>query len=104
MKLSARDANRYFAKPDPDKTGLLIFGEDAMRVALKRQQVIAALLGENAEEEMRLTRMSGADLRSDPAAALDAVKAVGFFPGPRAVFIEEATDNIAPALKTALSE
>ena len=104
MKLSARDANRYFAKPDPDKTGLLIFGEDAMRVALKRQQVIAALLGDNAEEEMRLTRMSGADLRSDPAAALDAVKAVGFFPGPRAVFIEEATDNIAPALKTALSE
>lgn len=104
MKLSARDANRYFAKPDPDKTGLLIFGEDAMRVALKRQQVIAALLGDNAEEEMRLTRMSGADLRSDPAAALDAVKAVGFFPGPRAVFIEEATDNLAPALKTALSE
>ena len=43
MKLSARDANRYFAKPDPDKTGLLIFGEDAMRVALKRQQVIAAV-------------------------------------------------------------
>lgn len=104
MKLGARDANRYFAKPDADKTGLLIFGEDAMRVALKRQQVIAALLGDNAEEEMRLTRMSGADLRSDPAAALDAVKAVGFFPGPRAVFVEEATDNIAPALKTALSE
>lgn len=104
MKLSARDANRYFAKPDPDKTGLLIFGEDAMRVALKRQQVIAALLGENAEGEMRLTRMSGADLRSNPAAVLDEIKAVGFFPGPRAVFVEEATDNIAPALANALSE
>ena len=31
---------------------------------------------------MRLTRIAGADLRRDPAALLDAVKATGFFPGP----------------------
>lgn len=104
MKLSARDAAAYFARPDPDKAGLLIYGEDAMRVALKRQQVIAALTGPNAEAEMRLTRLNGADLRRDPAAALDAVKAQGFFPGPRVVFVEEAGDATAPALKTALAD
>ncbi|MCE8468645.1 DNA polymerase III subunit delta, partial [Rhodovulum sulfidophilum] len=43
MKLSPRDAAGYFARPDPDRPGLLIYGNDAMRVALKRQQVIAAL-------------------------------------------------------------
>jgi DNA polymerase III subunit delta len=104
MKLSPRDATGYFAKPNPESTGLLIYGADAMRVAIKRQQMLAALLGEKAEEEMRLTRMSGADLRKDPAALLDAVKAVGFFPGPRAVFVEESTDAAAPAVLAALSE
>ena len=34
-----------------------------MRVALKRQQVIAALVGPNGDAEMRLTRIAGADLR-----------------------------------------
>ncbi len=104
MKLAARDADRYFAKPDADKAGLLIYGGDAMRVALKRQQVIAALLGPGAEEEMRLTRMPGADLRGDPAQLLDAVKAVGFFPGPRAVFVETATDVATPAIQAALQD
>ncbi|ANP36981.1 DNA polymerase III subunit delta [Phaeobacter gallaeciensis] len=104
MKLSPRDAEGYFKKPDPDKTGLLIYGADAMRVALKRQQMLAALLGAAAEEEMRLTRMPGSELRKDPAQLLDAVKAVGFFPGPRAVFVEEANDSAAPAILAALED
>ena len=104
MKLSARDETAYFAKPDPGKTGLLIYGADAMRVALKRQQVIAALLGPSAEEEMRLARMTGGELRKDPALLLDAIKAVGFFPGPRAVFVEEANENSAPAILAGLEQ
>ena len=55
MKLSTREAPGYFAKPDPTATGLLIYGADAMRVALRRQEVIKALIGENGEDEMRLT-------------------------------------------------
>ncbi|MFC3613153.1 DNA polymerase III subunit delta [Lutimaribacter marinistellae] len=104
MKLSAREADGYFAKPDADKTGLLIYGGDAMRVALKRQQMLAALLGPGAEEEMRLARLAGGDLRSDPAQLIDAVKAVGFFPGPRAVFVEEANEHSAPAILAALED
>ena len=104
MKLNTRDANAYFAKPDPDKTGLLIFGSDAMRVALKRQEVLKNLLGPNAEEEMRLTRIQAAELRKDPPMLLDAIKAVGFFPGPRAAFVEDANDNIAKILIDALAD
>lgn len=104
MKLSGREADSYFAKLGPDRTGLLIYGADAMRVALKRQQVLAALLGDGAEEEMRLTRLAGAELRKDPAQLLDAVKAVGFFPGPRAVFVEDTTDAAAPAVTAALQD
>ncbi|WP_299859777.1 DNA polymerase III subunit delta [uncultured Roseobacter sp.] len=104
MKLSPRDANAYFAKPDASKTGLLIYGTDGMRVALKRQQVLTALLGEGAEEEMRLSRMAGSDIRKDPALLIDAIKAVGFFPGPRAVFVEEANDTAASAILAALED
>ncbi|QXT39818.1 DNA polymerase III subunit delta [Gymnodinialimonas ceratoperidinii] len=104
MKLSTRDANVYFKRPDTSAAGCLIFGDDAMRVALKRQDLLSALLGENAEEEMRLTRMTGADLRSDNAGLLDAVKAVGFFPGRRAVLIEGATDGLSKVFSAAFEE
>ncbi len=104
MKLSGRDALRYFQRPDPARTGLLIHGADAMRVALRRQEVIAALIGPEGEAEMRLTRLSGADLRRDGAALLDAIKAQGFFPGPRVVFVEEAGDSAAPAILAALQD
>jgi DNA polymerase III subunit delta len=39
--------------------------------------------------------MSGGDLRKDGSLLLDAIKAVGFFPGPRVAFVEEATDGLA---------
>ncbi|MEM9342460.1 MAG: DNA polymerase III subunit delta [Pseudomonadota bacterium] len=104
MKLSPRDAAAYFRKPDTTKAGLLIYGQDGMRVALRRQEVIKALAGDGAEEEMRLTRLQGADVRKDPATLADALKAQGFFPGPRVVFLEDATDAVTDACQNALSD
>ncbi|WP_114964817.1 DNA polymerase III subunit delta [Alkalilacustris brevis] len=104
MKLAPRDAPGYFRRPDPKRTGLLIYGADPMRVAMRRQEVIAALIGPEGEDEMRLTRMSGGELRRDPAMLLDAVKAQGFFPGPRVAFVDEANDGLATAIGAALEE
>ena len=75
MKLAGAEARRYLAKPDPAKAALVIFGEDAMRVALKRAEAVAALGGPNADAEMRLTRIPAADLRKDGTALLDAIEA-----------------------------
>ncbi|EAQ03877.1 hypothetical protein OB2597_11556 [Pseudooceanicola batsensis HTCC2597] len=104
MKLSPRDATGYFARPEADRTGLLIYGADGMRIALRRQEVIAALVGPQGEEEMRLTRLPAAEIRRDPALLADAIKAVGFFPGPRVVFVEDATEVHAPAILPALED
>ncbi len=104
MKLTGAAARGYFNAPETERTGLLIYGADAMRVALARQRMIAALLGPGAEEEMRLTRLAGGDLRKEPSALLDAVKAVGFFPGARAVHVEDATDAAAPAVLATLED
>lgn len=103
MKLTGREAKTYFDTPQADRAGLLIFGADPMRVALKRQAFLKALLGPGAEEEMRLSRMSASELRRDKAMLMDAIKAVGFFPGPRAAFVEEANDLVAPMVLEALA-
>lgn len=104
MILKGVEATRYFSRPDPGKAGLLIFGADSMRVALRRQEVIAALIGPEGESEMRLTRIPAADLRKDGALLLDAIKSQGFFPGPRVAFVEEAADGLTPTITTALAE
>jgi DNA polymerase-3 subunit delta len=103
MKLSGREAGRYFARPDPARPAVLIFGADPLRVADRRRSLLAALTGPGAEAEMRLVRLSAADARRDPAALSDALKAQGFFPGPRAVHLEDATDPLAPAVSAALA-
>lgn len=104
MILKGAEINRYLARPDATRPALLIYGQDAMRVALKRAEAVAALTGPGADEEMRLTRIPGADLRKDAALVLDAIKEVGFFPGQRVVLVEDTPDAAAPAIASALKE
>ena len=104
MKLSPRDALAAFAKPDLEKTAVLIYGANAMRVALKRQELIKGLIGPRGEEEMRLTRLQGSELRRDIATLNDAIKAIGFFPGPRVVLVEDVNENCADTILAALSD
>ena len=104
MKLNARDARAFFAKPDPKRAGLLIYGPDAMRIALRRQEVIEALVGPKGDEEMRLTRIPAGDLRKEPSLLLDAITAQGFFPGQRVAFVEEANDTAFKGVEAAMNE
>lgn len=104
MKLTGAAAARYFARPEPERAGLLIFGADGMRVALRRQEVIAALIGPEGEAEMRLSRIPAGDLRKSPSLLSDAMRAQGFFPGPRVAFLEDATDSHAPVVEEALAD
>ncbi|MFT7059854.1 MAG: DNA polymerase-3 subunit delta [Pseudorhodobacter sp.] len=104
MNLKGVQAARYLAQPDPANAGLLIYGADPMRVALKRQEAIAAMIGPEGEAEMRLTRLPAAEARKDGAALSDAMRAVSFFPGPRVAFLEDAADGLAPLVSDALRE
>ncbi|MDB5666114.1 DNA polymerase III subunit delta [Cypionkella sp.] len=104
MKLAGIEASRYCAKPDPKRAGLLIFGADTMRVALKRQEAIAALIGPQGEAEMRLTRIQAGDLRKSPSLLTDATREAGFFPGPRVAFLEDATDGLTASIAATLQD
>ena len=102
MKLTNRDVTSFFKSPPKGITGVLIYGNDLMRVSDKRQQFIKSLLGPNAEEEMRLTRISRENLKKAPEQAIDLCKAQGFFPGERALLIEEANETITDTIITAI--
>lgn len=104
MKLSARDLARLIETPDPKLAGVLIFGADAMRVALKRQALVAAILGPRGADEMRLDRLGGDELRRDGARLGDLMRAQGFFPGPRVVLVDDASDQVAGAILAAFDE
>lgn len=104
MNLKGAEIARYLARPDPSRPALLIYGQDAMRVALKRAEAVAALTGPGADEEMRLTRLPGAGLKKDPAALMDAMRETGFFPGPRVVLAEDTPDSGTDAVAAALAE
>jgi len=104
MKLGGRELARLIARPEPDRAGILFYGTDPMRIALKRQDFLKALLGPQAEAEMRLTRLSVSDIRSDSARVLDEMKARGFFPGARAVFADDVTEAVAAPILSALAD
>ena len=103
MKLTSNRSGSYFDAPEAHRMGILIYGSDTMRVALKRQSLVKALIGPNGEEEMRLSRISSSDLLADPALLGDAIKSQSFFPGPRVALLEDASDSIITIISAAIA-
>ena len=103
MKLNSRDVVSFLNSPPKGVTGILIYGNEPMQVSDKRQELIKSLLGSNAEEEMRLARISCNSLKKAPEQAIDLCKAQGFFPGARALLIEDANETISDIIVKAIN-
>ena len=102
MKLTNQDVPSFFKSPPKGIIGFLVYGNDPMRVSDKRQQLLQSLLGLKADEEMRLARISRETLKKEPELAIDLCKAQGFFPGERALLIEEANETITDIIVKAV--
>ena len=103
MKVASRDVAAFCARPDPSIPAALLYGSDAMRISLRRQEIVGNLIGPKGESEMRLTRLAPSDLK-EGGRLVDDMRALGFFPGPRVVLLEGAGDVLARAVEVALSE
>lgn len=103
MKVASRNVAAFCAKPGA-VPGVLFYGSDTMRIALRRQELVAALIGPEGEAEMRLTRLTPSDLRDDPGRIGDEMRAMGFFAGARVVLLEGAVDTHARTVEPALAE
>lgn len=104
MKLTGVKAKSYLTTPDNSVRAVLLFGADAMRIAIKRKELCDKLVGKDAQDDMRLTRFPAAEVRKDPAIVMDALTAQSFFPGPRAVVVEDAADGLTKTLAMCLEE
>ena len=102
MKLTNREINSFFESPPRGLIGVLIYGNDHIRVADKKQKLIYSMLGPKADEEMRLAKISIENLKKSPEQAIDLCKAQGFFPGQRAVLIEKANETISDLIIKAI--
>ena len=94
MKLTGKDATSFCLYPKP-APAILLHGEPESKILRKYQSISERLVGENAKTEMRVTELSGAEIRKDKGLVIDATKAIGFFPGPRMVFIKNGTDGLS---------
>lgn len=103
MILKGAQADALLRDPPEGMAGLLIHGADADRVGDRRRAAAAAIGGPEADAEMRVTRLDAGALRADPAAATDALKATGFFPGRRVVCVEGVTEPQGKPVLAALA-
>ena len=103
MKLIGQNAINFCLNPKP-APAILLHGEPDSKIITKYKSIKEKLLGENADSEMRLTELSGAEVRKDKCLVLDAIKAIGFFPGPRLVFIKNGTDSLCDIAQEVISK
>ena len=94
MKLSGRDTPRFCRNPDTSLKGALIHGPDPGMIAVRRRELVSALLGPE-PDDMRLSSLHAADVRKDASLLDTELKSRGFFPGRRIVVIESATDGLS---------
>lgn len=103
MRVAPGEAARFCDTPPAALTAILLHGDDSGLIAARRKALLAALLGPNAEEELRLTTLPAASLRSDTGALESALRAQSFFGGRQGVVVSDATDGLTAALKAGIA-
>jgi len=98
MKIAGKNAIKYILDPTP-VPGLLLHGAPKDKIRYQYNQIKLKLVGNNADSEMRLTEIPAAELRKNKSLAIDAIKALGFFPGPRLVLIENCSDGLTTLIE-----
>ena len=93
MILKGAEIGRYLARPDPTRPGLLIHGQDAMRVALKRAEAVAALSPDGGEDAAVAIKTT------DTVAKTAVARGAGFTVGGMA----KGAGMLAPGMATMLS-
>lgn len=93
MKANRAQAERALASPGDTRLFLLHGPDEAGSRALAKR--LAAAMGEGAER----IDLSGAELKADPARLADEAAAISMFGGARWIQVEQAGDEIVPAVE-----
>ena len=103
MKIEARDADRFAAKPPKELRAALVFGPDAGLVqerAEKLMKTVVADLG----DAFNVADLSQAVLESDPARLMDEAAAISMMGGRRVVRVRGAGNDLAELFESFLAD
>jgi DNA polymerase-3 subunit delta len=102
MKIAAGEIERFVRDPGPDLSAVLVYGPDGGLVR-ERARIIAASVVEDLADPFRVTELTGAAIRDDPARLSDEASALSLIGGRRVVRLREAGDAAAAALDGVLA-
>jgi DNA polymerase-3 subunit delta len=101
VKLQGPALGRFLRAPEASVVAALIYGPDAGLVK-ERADALTAAAAEDAADPFRVSELTMADLKNDPARLGDEAAALPFTGGRRVVRLRDATDAAATALKDML--
>src|SRR4051812_43843385 len=94
MKIDARRADGFIAKPDPAVRAILLYGPDTGLVRERMVALTKAIAGSN-DDPFRTAEFSADILRGDPAKLGDEAAALALTGGRRVVRFRDAGDSVA---------
>jgi len=103
MKISAREADRFAAKPDPKIRAVLVYGPDSGLIR-ERINALTRSLVEDITDPFRIADLTDSDLRQDPARLADEAAAISMFGGRRVLRIRGAGDGLTKIFDSYLSD
>ena len=102
MKIAAAETERFIREPDPEWIAVLGYGPEQGLVR-ERARKIASSVVEDLADPFRVTELTAAVLRDDPARLSDEACALSLTGGRRVVCLRDAGDAAAAALDRVLS-
>lgn len=103
MKIDARSADRFAAKPYPDIRAVLVYGPDEGLVKERADRLTASVV-EDPRDPFRVAELSMSDLKDDPARLSDEAAALAFGGGRRVVRLRNPEDSLAPLIASFLTD
>jgi DNA polymerase-3 subunit delta len=103
VKLAGKQADSFLLNPDPVVRAVLLYGPDAGLVR-ERSAALLAKTVSDPNDPFRISEITAAQLKDDPARLADEAAALTFGGGRRFVRVRDAGDKLAPLLKDFLAE
>src|SRR5258708_14400406 len=98
VALKTGEIEAFVARPDPSRSVVLVFGQDAGLVSERVDAIVRASV-DDPSDPFALVRLDGDTLASDPARLADEALPVPLFRGRRAIRVPPRHRHLRPALE-----
>lgn len=101
MRIKPQQTDGYLSKPNDGHVAALIYGPDEGLVRERGRILIANTIG-SPPDPMRLTDLTDAELKSDPARLADEAASLALIPGARIVRVRQPSESAAKVVRDVL--